>query len=208
MNVVRAAISAVPYLGTYLDLTLAMPGQKFVEERLEYLINQLHKEIEEVKDVVMDNAFFQTEEGFDLITKTFQAAAKTRQREKLKLFAKVLRGAYTYKATSHDPELYVRIVDDLRERELDVVFVLYRVKTEMKTNPSYNAYDGKAVSDAELLSKEYFKYSKEELEFILPRIEKTGLIKEVTGSYMGLVGGTYQPTSLCSMFISFVQNNE
>jgi len=208
MSALRAAISAIPFIGTFLDLTISLPGQKFAEERLEYLISQLQEEIANVKDAIVDNTFLKTEEGYDLIQRTFIAGAKTRQKEKLQLFAKILRGAYLQQQSNHNPELYVSIVDELSARELEALFLLYREKETWKLNtPKDTTNNGRMLSDAEWFSHHYRQFPKGELEYIFPRLERTGLIKEVTGSYMGLVGGTYNSTPLCNLFISFIENN-
>lgn len=202
--VLRALISSIPIVGTYLDLTLSMPGQKFVEERLEYLISELGKELENVKDMIVDNTFLQTEEGYDLIIKTFGAAAKTRQKKKLTIFAQILRGAYTHKESIHDPELYVRIVDELSIRELEIAFLLYKIKVEK----SIVRKEGDTGNDIQFISNRFTDFSKDELEFILPRLEKTGLIKELVGTFIGYGGGTYNATPLLSSFMRYIEDNK
>lgn len=210
MKLLRGLISIIPYVGPLIDYTFSMPGQKFVEERLEFLINELHDEIKEVKEVVIDNRFLETEEGYDLIQRTFLAAAKTRQKEKLKLFAKVLRGAYTKKKTVHDPELYIKIVDELSERELEAAILLYSVKLkrESMSEEEIEPFREGIGNDPYWFSKYYPQFTKEELEYILLRLAKTGLFKEQTGSYMGNTGYSYSATSLMSSFINFIENND
>jgi hypothetical protein len=205
----RAAISAIPLIGSQLDLYLSTPGQKFVEERLQYLIDQLQEQMNEVQEHAIDRRIFDTEEGFDLVNKTFAAAARTRQREKLKVFAKILRGALTLKERTHDPELYLRIVDEMSEKELEVALLLFEVKEKrkIKVEGDNEAQDG-MTNDPYWFSKNYPKYSKAELEFIFPRLEKTGLVKELVGSFLGYRGGQYNPTPLFTDFINFIGNQE
>jgi hypothetical protein len=205
----RAAISAVPFIGSQLDLYLSNPGQKFVEERLQYLIDQLQEQMNEIHENAIDKRLFDTEEGFDLVNKTFAAATRTRQTEKLKVFAKILRGALTIKKDVHDPELYLRIVDEMSDKELEVALLLYEVKQKrkIKVEGDNEAQDGMS-NDPYWFSKNYPKYSKAELEYILPRLEKTGLVKEVVGSFIGYGGGQYNPTSLFTDFIKFIGNHE
>ena len=205
----RAAISLIPYVGSQLDLYLSTPGQKFVEERLEYMIAQLREQMANIQEDKIDKDAFNTEEGFDLIQKAFISAAKTRQREKLKVFAKIIRGSVTKKNKKHDPELYLKIVDELTEKELEIAFLLYDVKEKrrIKVEGTNEVQDG-MTNDPYWFSKQYPKYSKDELEFILPRLEKTGLVKEVVGSFIGYGGGQYNPTPLFSDFINFIEKNE
>lgn len=205
----RAIISAIPYVGSQLDLYLSTPGQKFVEERLEYMINQLQEAMILIKEDMISKEAFDTEEGFDLIQKTFIAAAKTRQKEKLKIFAKIIRGSLTKKNKKHDPELYLRIVDELSEIELEIAFLLYDVKEKRKVKvEGDNEAENGMTNDPYWFSKHYPQYSKDELEFILPRLEKTGLVKELVGFFVGYGGGQYDPTALFSDFISFIENHD
>lgn len=204
LNTLRAAVSNIPVLGTYIDLTLSMQGQKYIEERLEYLINQLREEVEQIKDVVMNNSFLQTEEGYDLIVRTFSAAAKTRQKEKLTMFAKVLRGAYTFKSKPHDPELYIKLIDELSVPELFVAktFCELAVPESGTDDEDYQTYD------ADNLSAKYPEYTKDELQFILPRLEKAGLLKLLMVTSMGYSEVAYLPTSQLRRFIQYVEMNE
>ena len=208
LTTLRVAISSIPYVGSQLDLYLSAPGQKFVEERLQYLIEQLQEKMNNIQEEKVDKKVFNTEEGFDLLQKTFIAAAKTRQREKLKLFAKIISCALTKKKKKHDPELYLKIVDELSERELEIAFLLYDVKEKrkIKVEGKNEEQDG-MINDYSWFSQHYPAYSKEELEFTLPRLERTGLVKELVGSFISYSGGQYNPTSLFADFISFIENN-
>jgi hypothetical protein len=64
------------------------------------------------------------------------------------------------------------------------------------------------TNDAYWFSKNYPQYSEEELEFMLLRIEKTGLLKEVVASFIGYGGGQYNPTPLFSRFVEFISQKK
>lgn len=208
LNALRFAISNIPLFGSYIDATLAMPGQQYVEQRLQYLINQLQLELDEVKGVVMDMTFLNSEEGYDLVTKTFIAAAKTRQREKLNLFAKILRGAYTEKSMTHDPELYVKLVDELSERELAVAQLFCTLKPSKGVVQRDEDGKDRSTYNAVTLSEKYPLFTIEELQFILPRLEKSGLLKIIIMTSYGYSEGTYLPTDQLMRFIRYIIENE
>lgn len=203
----RSVILSVPVIGTYLDLYLSDKGQQFAQERIDYLLENLSCEMGEIKEHLLSKTILNSEEGYDLVQKSFIAAARTRQKEKLILFAKILRGAFTIKNFEHDPEMYIKIVDELSERELAIAFLLYNEKEKLKIDPS-SAGKTEQGNDAYWLSKINPIYSRDEIEYTLPRIEKTGLIKELVGTFIGYVGGEYNPTKLFSDFMKFVENNE
>ncbi|MBC7845939.1 MAG: hypothetical protein H7Y10_05565 [Flavobacterium sp.] len=205
----RIAISSIPFLGSQLDMYLSAPGQKFIEERFEYMIEQLQQELDGIEEYLINKEIIASEECFDLVQKAFIATAKTRQREKLKLFAKILKGSLIKRKKLYDPELYLKIVDELSVRELEIASLLYevKVKRKIKIEGENEAEDG-MTNDPYWFSKHYPKFSKDELEFTLLRLEKTGLVKELVGSFIGYGGSQYEPTSLLSDFMNFIENNE
>lgn len=205
----RTAISTLPFIGSQLDFLLSTPGQKFMEERVEYLINQLEKEIAKLQEDSIDKNYLKTEEGYDLINKTFAIAARTRQRKKLDFLAKILKGAIVSSKSSNDPEFYVKLIDELNEKELEIALLIYKVKTqkeqEKKNEELKDESTGMSAGDPHWISKNYPQFSKDELQYILPRLEKTGLIKELVGSYMGYGGESYKLTQLIHDFVNFIE---
>jgi hypothetical protein len=202
----RAAISAIPLIGSQLDLYLSTPGQKFVEERLEYLINQIKEEVETLKADSVSYDLMNSEIGFDLINKTFAAAARTRQKDKLDLFAKIIKGSFKKQSQKHDPELYLRIIDELNEQEIQIALMLYDIKVikGIKIEGENDAQDG-MTTDAEWFSRHVQIFSKEEIEFAIPRLVRSGLFKEIVGSFIGYGGGQYTPTTIFIDFIKFIE---
>lgn len=59
-------------------------------------------------------------------------------------------------------------------------------------------------NDAWWLSKKYPEFDKDELLSILVRIERTGLIKELVGSFIGYGGGQYLINPLFRDFMNFI----
>lgn len=88
--------------------------------------------MDEVEEHLINIEILKSEEGYDLFQKSFLTAAKTRQKEKLKVFAKILRSSVTEYSRDHDPELYIKIIDELSEREMEVVFLIFDVKERRK----------------------------------------------------------------------------
>ncbi|MCF8257856.1 MAG: hypothetical protein K9J06_09890 [Flavobacteriales bacterium] len=206
----RLLIAAIPCVGSPLDLLLSSRGNEFVYKRLEALIEELKQEMEAVEKHLIKHDFIDREECYDLTQQVFVAAARTRHREKLKLFAQVLRGALTEKASSHDPELYVKIIDELSVKELQVALLLYRVKSERESDkPRAEDYRREGMSnDAFWFSNNHPEYAREELEYMFLRLERTGLLKEVVAGAMDYAGGSYNPTKLFDQFISYIERNQ
>jgi hypothetical protein len=208
-TVVRAAINAIPYVGGSLDILLSSSGQNFVIRRIETFISELNDQLGQLDKSKVNHDFLQTEEGFDLVVKAFNSASRTRQNEKLKLYAKIIKGALTEgkEYQEDDPELYLQIIEELSVNELRVAKCLYELKEVKKKNPEQDNPNGKQdgmTNDAWWLSKQYPEFDKDELVSIFVRLERTGLIKELVGSFLGYGGGQYLINPLFKKFIDFI----
>lgn len=209
-TVVRAIINAIPYVGSSLDIILSSSGQKFIIERIEKFINEFKEEISQLQETQLNKRYLETEEGFDLIVKAFNSAARTRQQEKLKLYARIIKGALTEgkEYEEDEPEIFLKIVEELSVKELRVAKYLYELKEIKKKKPdddNPNKKQDRMTNDAWWLSKHYPEFDKGELVSILVRLEKTGLIKELVGSFLDYGGGQYLINPLFRRFMNFIE---
>jgi len=208
-TIVRAAINAIPFVGGSLDILLSSSGQNFVIRRIETFISELNNQIGQLDKSKINHDFLEKEEGFDLIIKAFNSASRTRQNEKLKLYAKIIKGALTEgkEFQEEDPELYLQIIEELSVKELRVAKCLYELKEIKKINPEEDNPNGNQdgmTNDAWWLSKKYPEFDKDELVSIFVRLERTGLIKELVGSFIGYGGGQYLINPLFRKFIDYI----
>ena len=197
-TIIRAAINAVPYVGSTLDVLLSAVGQKYVQRRIETFIKELGEQISLLDASKVNKDFLETEEGFDLIIKAFNSAAKTKQKEKLKLFAKIIKSSLTIGNEYYEeaPELYLRIVDELSVKELDFGMILF--KSDLATNikgMKYNAWD---------LAKKHPHFTGEELTYILMRLSRAGLLSEFTLTSLNNVSNAYSISEFFQQFTRFM----
>jgi hypothetical protein len=208
-TVIRSLINGIPYVGGSLDLLLSSSGQNFVIRRIEKLISELNEQIGQLNESKINHDFLETEEGFDLMIKAFNSASRTRQNEKLKLYAKIIKGALTEgkEYQEEEPELYLQIIEELSVKELRVAKCLYElkeVKTENSENENINLNSDNINNDALWLSHKYPEFDKEELVSIFVRLERTGLIKELVGNYFDYDGGQYLINPLFRKFNDYI----
>jgi hypothetical protein len=80
---------------------------------------------------VGDRRFFETEEGADLIFAALVASARTRHREKLRLYAAVLAGAATYNRPEEvEPEALLDSLIGLTPIEVSMLRVIHECRTK------------------------------------------------------------------------------
>lgn len=205
----RAGLNLIPYIGSSLDILLTSKGQSFVIRRIEEFIHQLQTELSELQDNQVNKDYLETEEGFDLIVKAFSSAARTRQQEKLKLYARIIKSTLneSKKYEEDEPEMFLKIVEELSVKEMRVAKCLYELKEANKYDPEENIPKDKedgTGNDAWKLSKQYPEFDNDELISTFVRLERTGLIKEVVGTYMGYTGGTYLINPPFKRFMDFI----
>jgi hypothetical protein len=208
-TIIRAGINAIPFVGGSLDILLSSKGQNFISKRIQRLIKELELEIFELKEEQINKEYLETEEGFDLIIQTFNAASKTRQKEKLKLYAQVVKSAININKTyqEEEPELFLKIAEELSLKEFRVAMALYEIKETNfeEEKEKLKGQEEKLPNDAAWLSERYPEFDKDELVSIFIRLEKTGLIKELVGSFLGYGGGKYLINPLFKRFVNYLK---
>lgn len=176
----QALVTAIPYLGGPLDAWLKSKGSEITRKRIMGLFEELKKQTEEIDKKKINKDFFNTEEFFDLAIMAMDAAARTRSREKVKIYARVLLGAATtWPQPDHDPETYLSILSEITPTELEILKALYRVQ---KDGPPKDVHITKWEQQngwKRILSG--FDLPEEEVRLYLQRLERTGLVTSITG---------------------------
>lgn len=204
---IRAVISAIPYIGGPLDIILSSKGQKIINERIEKFTKSLSEQVKELEESIVNKDFLDSEEWFDLIIKAYSAASKTRQDEKLHLYAKIIKESILINKEfeEEEPELYLKIIEELSVKELKIAMILFDIKEE---KIELSTDEKNQFNDATLLSMKFPELAKVDLISIFSRLEKTGLIKEIVGTYLDYKGGGYRINTLFHNLIKFLGSSE
>jgi len=125
----RALVSAIPGIGSSLDIVLTSGGARS-EERIRNLIDALKEDMQErmetVADSTLDKEYLESDEFFDLVMRALDATIRTRDGEKRRLYARILtESTIRSKREGHSPEEYLDLIADLTPRELRVARMLY-----------------------------------------------------------------------------------
>ena len=207
-TLLRVGINAIPFVGGSLDILLSSSGQSFVIKRIETFINELNEQVSQLTEDKINKNFLTTEQGFDLILKAFNSASRTRQQEKLRMYARIVNGTLTEGKDfeEDEPEMFLRIIEELTVKELRVARCLYELKEPKEPKDQQGADDGidRGNNDADWMSNKYKEFDKGELISIFVRLERTGLIRELVGMYLGYMGGRYLINPLFKKFMKFM----
>lgn len=190
-TLLRALVNAIPHVGGSLDVLFASKGQQIVEERIMRLLEDLKVEMSRAREETVDKKYLDSEEWFDLILRGIEAATKTRDRGKIHLYAKVLKGAVTVQNREEfSPEEYLVILAELTPKEIEVARAIYRQQSD-RPQDDENGLKWARRKGWEQLSEQCPSVPKEDLPFVLLRLQRSGLIREIPSGYWGYKGGVY-----------------
>lgn len=163
-SALRALITTMPVIGSPIDVLISTEGQNIIQERITDLINELTSEMDKISEDKVDYEFIWSEDFFDLIVTAFESASRTKEIEKINLYAKIIKNSVIIEEADFSSLEYIRIITDLSLQEFLVVKQLYE-------NKELNAFDDSSYNEFENMTIDKFN-------FLLKRIERVGLIYE------------------------------
>lgn len=179
----RIAISEIPIIGSPLDIFLTTKAQRIINDRIMNLFSELKEEMSTLEDRIVDKDYIDSEEFIELFIKTIEASTKTRNKEKIKLYAKLLKGAIKFQdRKKYSPEEYLQVLSELTIKELEVAKAIYRQQRQ-KRRKDENELEWALRYGWEELEKECPSIPEEDFRFIFLRLRKSGLIQDLQNSY-------------------------
>jgi len=205
-TILRMTVNAIPSIGSSLDVLFCSRAD-ISRRRFGVLIEDLTKEMQGLAESKIDKSYVQSEEFSDLLFKIIDASFKTRSVEKLYLYAKFLSSAIIFENRSKIAiDDYLNTLVDLTPLELEVAKAIYNQQVDSDLNPNESVLQWawrKGWRDLPTV----LSIPEEDLPFILLRIQKSGLIHEITGSYLDYHGGVYILTPTFRKLMDFIGKN-
>ncbi len=162
--------------GPILDIILGTKRSNITQERLMHFFKILQHAINLLQQNTIDYDYINSEEFYDIIIKSVDASIKTRDREKIAFYAKIIKNSipiqdrYTFY-----PEDYLSILIELTPREFEVARIIYGKEKEILEEKS------QTIIDLEKVSKNCPFIPKEDISFILIRLMRVGLLLPTSG---------------------------
>ena len=205
--ILREAITLIPFIGSPLDIFLTTKAQKIFSNRIMNLFDELKYEMTTLENEKVDKDYINSEEFIDLFIKTIEAAAKTRSNEKIKLYAKLLKGVVKFQdRKKYSPEEYLQVLSELTIKELEVARTIYKQQKE-KQRKDENELQWALRCGWEELEKECPSIPEEDFRFIFLRLEKSGLIRELPAGWFG-EGGIFVITNVFRKIMKYLEQDE
>ncbi|MCF8074278.1 MAG: hypothetical protein K9K69_18010 [Desulfarculaceae bacterium] len=176
----QALIVSIPTFGGALDLLLSVKGREIVKKRFERFFHELKEEAKKIAEDKVDKDYLNSEEFYDLVREAMEAAAKSREQEKLQLIARAL-----CKSEGNDEGYLnlsneiIKLLVDLSLSDLHVVFKIYEHQKnfcEQDVNKSIEDHRRMLDKRQALIIQESC-IPEEDIYYIFKKLESCGLIK-------------------------------
>jgi hypothetical protein len=192
------AVSSIPIFGPIIDIIVQTAGSKISERRFMQLCTSLKAEIALIDETKIDKPFLESEEGYDIIRKTFHTALETAENEKIRLYARILvRAAMLDNARfRHSAKDFLSILLELNPADLTLARTFYQQQKDTPPDIDHKVHNELHVvkqSGYDTL-KTTCKMNNAEFDLSLNKLIRAGLIRQVVGSYIGYIGDAHRIT--------------
>ena len=191
---VRLKISNMPVIGISADVIYT--------ETIQMIKNiEMARTLENLDYRKVDKEYLEGLEFHNFLVKTYRCMIDDINGDKAQFFSKLIKNSL--ESTEDERRYnfdYVKIISELSIEQMFILKEMFNQQKGLfelqKRNPEYNELELVIqYTDWNNFSKIIFdKYGieSEDLKFLLKRIESTGLIHEISGTYMSYAGGTYK----------------
>ncbi len=171
-----------------LDTAIALKVENMRAARLRTFFEELDKD-----GTVLTNEVIQTEDFLHAFFATTKAALNTKRKEKIEMFARLLKSFADSKNNLNIDEYEdnISILDELSCRELLVLNILEKFEVENPQTEGNTVLQRSSVFWKDFVNEVSTKLniSEDEVAAILTRLNRTGCYCEITGGYFDYGGG-------------------
>lgn len=189
----RFKIISIPIVGNYIDVAYTESIQT-IRERI------LKNSIEELDEKKIDKEYLNSFEFLNLLVLTYKMALDEIELDKIIFFSKLIKNSLESSEEERKYNFdYIKIVHELSIDQMHLLHEIYIQQKDLykfrEESPEYNELNlVHECTDWKNLPKilnDKYGIDENDLNFLLKRTESTGLIREITGTYLNYDGGTY-----------------
>lgn len=179
-NAITINPSLMPLVITIVDIMATHRSSEIENKRLLETLKTIFLNLEKIEISTLKKDFLESEEFYDLCSSMLTKSIKTRHNEKRLLYVKILKGVIENPITLLKAEDYLEVISELSQTELQVANLVFKYQgayAQEKADQSIR-FSGREGWN---LVENYCKENQIDSTFVLERIARTGLIKEVSG---------------------------
>ena len=204
----RSKMVTIPIFGSYMDVVYTESMQAIKEMAF-------RNSLEELDEKKIDKEYLNSLEFLNLLVRTYKMALDEIEMDKIIFFSKLIKNSLESSEEERKYNFdYIKIVHEL---SIDQMHLLHEIKKKKKDlykfsdeYPEYNELNlVHECTDWKNLPKilnDKYGIDEDDLNFLLKRTESTGLIREITGTYLEYDGGTYIMNETLRKFMDKLDN--
>lgn len=185
----------VPIVGSIVIHSITEVSDVISQKRITTLFDEINANIQRIDENSVDKNFLMSEEFHDFIVKIFDCTIKERYDDKIKFFSKLLVDSIVNGEVKYNMD-YVSVLSELSYEQIVILEEMYNQQKDLPygKNGELLLLNEHGWQDFSKKMEDKYAIASEDLTFLLKRIERTGFVYEVNGSYMDYNGGTYRIT--------------
>lgn len=192
-RVIRGLVQLLPFgIWGALDVVLTKTLSNIREERSRAFFDELTNTTRP-----LEPAMLESEDFLHCYFSTVRYALKSRRREKIQMFARLLRASLGQAGPQgvDEYEEFLEILDDLKFRELQALAIMDSFSDRPRnqdqndlqwTNTFWNEFEGRVVGELGI--------PRDEVSDFMNRISRTACYEMFTGGHIDYTGGKGKPT--------------
>ena len=202
LPIVRALVQLIPNAGGSIDTLIAGRASTIRLRRIEHLFENLRKEMEYLGEEKLDQEYMQSEEFDHLVMLAIEKAARTRQEEKIRYYARVLARSLQSE-WSDKPDVVEELLNTIAElspTEFTVMQAMWdAVQSHVRDEVIFQA-DAAAITgiglNIDALAARLSHFEKAVVIGYVARLQRTGVVVADTQGHFDSMGGNFSITPL------------
>ena len=205
--IIRSLIQLIPFgFGSALDVQLEMTIKEIRKERMAAFFDELA-----AGNIVVDENLLKSEDFLHCYFSTVKYALNTRRREKIRMFARLLKSSLN-EDELHDTDEYeefLNILDEFNFREIRALAILDSYSLRPRDKEVNDLQWVFSIWDdfSNQLSRE-LSIPENEVSNFMNRIIRTGCYEIFTGTFLDYEGGKGKLTPIYHRLKKFITDNE
>lgn len=205
-RVIRGLIQLVPFgVGSAIDLVLTKTLENIQAERASAFFDELA-----IGDVVVNEKLLESEDFLHAYFATTKYALNSRRREKIRMFARLLKSSLLEEDISNIDEYedFLKILDELSYRELLALKVLDEYSPYPRAEKQNDLqWTDNFWSDFERRLAEELSIPENQVTDFMNRIARTGCYETFAGTYANYTGGKGKLTPTYHRLKKFIEES-
>lgn len=202
--VIRGLIQLLPFgIGGTIDMVLNQTSEKIQRERATAFFEELSS-----GDTIVDESLLKSEDFLHAYFATTKFALNSRRREKIQIFARLLKNSFTEHEIQDIDEYedYLKILEELSYREIIALKIMDDFSmTPREKEQNDLQWTDMFWSDFEKRLSTTINMPTEQVADFMNRISRTGCYELFTGRYLGHTGGKGKLTPTYQKLKKFIE---